>query len=195
MLIDRVVPQRWQSLVREALKFGTVGGINFVINFAVFNALILTVFPQGQLKANVIATVVATTASYLMNRHWTYRDRPKSAMHREYALFFLFNGVGLAIELGVLGIAKYGLGLTGILALNAFKLLAISLGTLFRFWAYRTFVFRDLPKDEATEEAIAAAEQVVHPLPAELDEKPVDESRPVNKPRTGVEWDALAHRP
>jgi putative flippase GtrA len=143
--LDRVVPQRWQSLVREALKFGTVGGVNAVINFTVFNVLILTIFANGQLKANIIATVVATTASYLMNRHWTYRDRPKSTMHREYALFFIFNGVGLLIELGVLGVAKYGLGLTGILWLNAAKIIAVGMGTIFRFWAYRTFVFRLLP--------------------------------------------------
>ena len=60
----------------------------------------------------MIATIVATITSYLMNRHWTYRDRPKSALRREYVLFFLFNGAGLVIELGVLAAAKYGLGVT-----------------------------------------------------------------------------------
>ena len=27
--------------------------------------------------------IVATISAYLMNRHWTYNDRPKSAMRRE----------------------------------------------------------------------------------------------------------------
>ncbi|MBX7269150.1 GtrA family protein [Micromonospora sp. Llam7] len=138
----RQLSERWQKFLQEALKFGLVGGINTVINYAVFNALALTVFVDGQLKATVVATIVATITSYLMNRHWTYRDRPKSAMQREYALFFLFNGVGLLIELGVLAAAKYGLGVTGLLALNVAKTGGVVLATLFRFWSYRTFVFQ-----------------------------------------------------
>ncbi|RIV39464.1 GtrA family protein [Micromonospora radicis] len=142
MPLVRLLPERWQKFIHEALKFGLVGGVNTVINYAVFNALALTVFVDGQLKATVVATVVATITSYLMNRHWTYRDRPKSAMQREYALFFLFNGVGLLIELGVLAAAKYGLGVTGLLALNIAKTGGVVLATLFRFWSYRTFVFQ-----------------------------------------------------
>src|SRR5690349_6248260 len=117
MRVDRLLPERWNKLIREALKFGIVGGVNLVINFAVFNALALTVFHGSQLKANVFATVFATFTSYFMNRHWTYRDRPKSAMRRETTLFVLFNAAGLVIELGVLGIAKYGLGTESLLVL------------------------------------------------------------------------------
>ncbi|MGN9807963.1 GtrA family protein [Micromonospora sp. BQ11] len=149
MRLVRLLPERWQKFIHEALKFGIVGGINTVINYAVFNALALTVFVDGQLKATVIATVVATITSYLMNRHWTYRDRPKSAMRREYVLFFLFNGAGLLIELGVLAAAKYGLGLTGLLALNVAKTCGVLLATLFRFWSYRTFVFQPAPAHAA----------------------------------------------
>ncbi|MER7443175.1 GtrA family protein [Micromonospora avicenniae] len=151
MRLVRLLPERWQKFVHEALKFGIVGGINTVINYAVFNALALTVFEDGQLKATVIATVVATITSYLMNRHWTYRDRPKSALKREYVLFFLFNATGLLIELGVLAAAKYGLGVTSLLALNVAKTGGVLLATLFRFWSYRTFVFQPAPApDEKT---------------------------------------------
>ncbi|MBQ1052940.1 GtrA family protein [Micromonospora sp. C51] len=151
MPLVRLLPERWQKFIHEALKFGLVGGINTVINYAVFNALALTVFVDGQLKATVVATIVATITSYLMNRHWTYRDRPKSAMQREYALFFLFNGAGLLIELGVLAAAKYGLGVTGLLALNIAKTGGVVLATLFRFWSYRTFVFQPAAPVEATQ--------------------------------------------
>ncbi|MFI1192059.1 GtrA family protein [Micromonospora sp. NPDC020750] len=147
MRLVRLLPERWQKFIHEALKFGIVGGINTVINYAVFNALALTVFREGQLKATAIATVVATITSYLMNRHWTYRDRPKAALRREYALFFLFNATGLLIELGVLAAAKYGLGMTSLLALNVAKTGGVLLATLFRFWSYRTFVFQPAPAE------------------------------------------------
>ncbi|MFC0528079.1 GtrA family protein [Phytohabitans kaempferiae] len=145
MRLVRLLPERWQKFISEALKFGAVGGVNTVVNYALFNALVLTVLADGQLKATVIATIVAMTSSYFMNRHWTFRDRPKSAMRREYSLFFLFNAAGLLIELGVLAIAKYGLDIHGLLALNLVKTVGLVLGMAFRFWSYRTFVFRPLP--------------------------------------------------
>ncbi len=145
MRLLRLLPERWQKLIREMAKFGIVGGVNFAINFAVFNLLVIYVMHNGELKANVVATVVATTTSYLMNRHWTYRDRPKASMRREYVLFFLFNGIGLGIELGILGAFKYGLGLESLLALNIAKFGGQVFGTIFRFWSYRTFVFRKVP--------------------------------------------------
>ncbi|MEU8263505.1 GtrA family protein [Micromonospora sp. NPDC048999] len=145
----RLLPERWQKFIHEALKFGIVGGINTVINYAVFNALALTAFRNGQLKATVVATIVATITSYLMNRHWTYRDRPTAALRREYTLFFLFNATGLIIEVGVLAGAKYGLGITSLLTLNVAKTGGVLLATVFRFWSYRTFVFQPPPEHAA----------------------------------------------
>ncbi|MFD0741777.1 GtrA family protein [Phytohabitans flavus] len=145
MRLVRLLPERWQKFLKEALKFGAVGGVNTVVNYALFNALVLTVLADGQLKATVIATIVATTSSYFMNRHWTFRDRSKSAMRREYSLFFLFNAAGLFIELGVLAVAKYGLDIHGLLALNLVKTVGLVLGMTFRFWSYRTFVFKPQP--------------------------------------------------
>lgn len=158
MRFVRLLPERWQRFLREVLRFGAVGGVNGVINYAVFNALALTVFADGQLKANVVATVVATISSYLLNRHWTYRDRPKSAMRREYALFFLFNAAGLVIELGILALAKYGFGISGLLALNVAKTVGVALATIFRFWSYRTFVFRKSTTTLSVPETTTGAE-------------------------------------
>lgn len=167
MRLVRLLPERWQRFIHEALKFGAVGGINTVVNYAVFNALALTVLATGQLKATVIATIVSTTTSYLMNRHWTYADRPRSALRREYLLFFFFNAAGLAIELAVLGAAKYGLGLTGLLALNGAKTVGLVLGTVFRFWSYRTFVFQPAVQPAGTVRVAPAAEAA--PIAAALD--------------------------
>jgi putative flippase GtrA len=158
-LSPRSLTSSWQRLLPEVSKFGAIGAVNLVLNYAVFNLLVLTVFVDGQLKANVAATVVATTSSYFMNRHWTYRDRPKSTLHREYALFFLFNLGGMIIELGVLAMAKYGLGITTLVALNVAKGIATVLGMVFRFWTYRTVVFRAAPA-VAGDPAVAASAAV-----------------------------------
>jgi putative flippase GtrA len=147
VVMDRVAARlrRWRTVLGEAWRFGIVGAANVAINFVVFNALALTLFPDGELKANVVATAFATTTSYLMNRAWTFRHRRTSRIRREYVLFAAFNVAGLAIELAVMGLAKYGLGLVSLWALNLAKAGGLGLGTVFRFWTYRTFVFRHAP--------------------------------------------------
>jgi putative flippase GtrA len=137
-------------------KFGTIGVINLFVNVGVSNLLWLTVFKDSEVKGKAVATVVATTAANFMNRHRTYRDRPKSALRREYALFFFFNLVGLIIETAVLAFGKYGLHITHLLALNFFTGIGIVLGTIFRFWAYRTHVFKAEPAETSAMEAFAA---------------------------------------
>jgi putative flippase GtrA len=140
--VRKYLPEKWRGLTKELAKFGTIGVVNLVINFAVFNLLWLTFLRNGELKAKAIATCVAITSAYFMNRHWTYRDRPKSTLRREYSLFFFFNLVGLVIEVTVVGIAKYGFHETHIVVLNLCTAFGILLGTIFRFWSYRTHVFR-----------------------------------------------------
>jgi putative flippase GtrA len=127
----------WHRLIREFTKFGIIGVVNTVLDFGIFNALL----PIGPLKAQVVATTVAATSSYFMNRHWTFRHRARSGLRREYSLFFLFNGIGLAIALAVLGFTKYGLGHDDRVSINIAKAVGLVLGTLFRFWSYRKWVF------------------------------------------------------
>ena len=88
--------------------------------------------------------------AYIGNRLWTFRRRSRSGIGREYSLFFLLNAVGLAIALGCLATSHYLLGFTGRLADNiAANVVGLVLGTTFRFWSYRRFVFPALLPEEA----------------------------------------------
>ncbi|TSB21808.1 GtrA family protein [Streptomyces sp. NBC_01525] len=132
---------RLETLLREAAKFGAVGGAGVIVNFAVFNLVRhLTELPV--VRASVIATVVATGTNYLGYRYFTYRDRDKQGRTRELSLFLLFSVAGLIIENGMLYAATYGFGWDTPLQSNVFKFLGIGVATLFRFWSYRTWVFR-----------------------------------------------------
>ncbi|KUL42587.1 hypothetical protein ADL22_13970 [Streptomyces sp. NRRL F-4489] len=145
---------RLEALTREIVKFGAVGGAGVVVNFAVFNLVRhLTELPV--VRASVVATVVATGTNYVGYRYFAYRDRDKRGRTRELTLFLLFSVVGLVIENGILYAATYGFGWDTPLQSNVFKFLGIGLATLFRFWSYRTWVFRALPAREAVETAEA----------------------------------------
>lgn len=140
---------RLHSVVRELLKFGTVGALAFVVDVGVFNLARLAL-ELGPLTSKTLSVVVATTVAYIGNRHWTFRERDRQGLTREYVLFFLLNAIGLLISLLCLAVAYYGLGLTSTLAQNiAANGVGLALGTAFRFWSYRRFVFPEL--EDATE--------------------------------------------
>jgi len=141
-----------RRLWREIAKFGAVGALGTIVNFGVSNLLWHLTSLQA-VRANVIATVVAIGVNYLGFRYFTYRDRDKSARTKELTLFLAFSAVGLVIENGVLYAAIYGFGWDSSIERNVFKVVGIGLGTLFRFWSYRTWVFKTLPAREAVADA------------------------------------------
>ncbi|MEU6736584.1 GtrA family protein [Streptomyces physcomitrii] len=152
--------RRLRQLTGELAKFGAVGGAGLLVNLLVFN-LVRQVTDLQVVRASVIATVVAIVFNYLGFRYFTYRDRDKSGRTKELTLFLLFSAVGLVIENGVLYTATYGFGWDSPLQSNIFKFLGIGVATLFRFWSYRTWVFRALPAREtvARAESFLEAEQ------------------------------------
>jgi putative flippase GtrA len=142
----RPLTERLRRLAPEALAFGVIGAANT----ALYLAITYVALPIGAVKATVVATVITTTLAYLANRYWTYRHHTRSALRREYTLFFGFNLVGMIIQSGSVGIAKYGFNLNESdhkLLIMVTTLAAAGVATIFRFWAYRTFVFLKPPVD------------------------------------------------
>jgi putative flippase GtrA len=149
---------RLRRLLHEVAKFGAVGGAGVLVNLLVFN-LVRHVTDLPVVRASVIATVVAIVFNYVGFRYFTYRDRDKSRRTRELTLFLLFSAVGLVIENGVLYTATYGFGWDTPLQNNVFKFVGIGIATLFRFWSYRSWVFRALPAREAVPDAESVLER------------------------------------
>ncbi|MEU4237887.1 GtrA family protein [Actinoplanes sp. NPDC026619] len=138
--------ERLRRLAPEAIAFAVIGAGNTLLYMAITWAAL----GIGAVKASIVATVVTTTLAYFANRYWTYRHHTRTALRREYALFFGFNLVGMVIQSGAVAIGKYGFGLTeqhDELSFMAVTLVGIVIATVFRFWAYRTFVFLKPPVD------------------------------------------------
>ena len=144
MRSSRVLYARLRLLASEVGKFGVVGAVAFVVTDAGTNLLHFRA-GAGPLVSNLIASVFAMAISYLGNRYWTFGGRQRSGVRREGILFLLLNGVGLAIQLACLGLATYVLGLHGHLSYNVALVAGIALGTLFRYWSYRTLIWRAQP--------------------------------------------------
>ncbi|WP_328462346.1 GtrA family protein [Actinoplanes sp. NBC_00393] len=152
---------RLVALAREVGKFGVVGTTAFAIDLTIFNVLLSV--GSETLLAKTISTVIATTFAFFGNRFWTWRHGDHTNMARQYTTFFVLNAIGLGIALLCLAISHYGLGqiwpaLQTPLADNiSGQFVGTAVGTLFRFWSYRRFVFRvsDDPKMTSPSSAVS----------------------------------------
>lgn len=147
--------RRFAHLVHEMAKFGTVGAVAYAVQLATTN-LLWSALDAPALAGQAAGTVCATLVAFLGNRYWTFGHRARTGLGREYVLFFIMNGIGLLIQLGCLWAAVHGLGLDGPLARNiAGNVLGVGVGSLFRFWSYRTWVFperRDAPEEPGSQQ-------------------------------------------
>ena len=137
---------------RELLKFAMVGGTTWIIDTILFLLLKSTVLIEKPLTAKIIAVLVATIASYVLNREWSFRTRGGREPAHEAALFFLISGVGVAVYTAPLAVSRYvlhlsvpevGLFTQEIADFVSGQILGVLLGMAFRWWAFRRFVFPD----------------------------------------------------
>jgi putative flippase GtrA len=137
---------------RELVKFALVGGTTWVIDTTVFLVLKATVLEPKPLTAKVIAVLVATIASYVLNREWSFRTRGGRERHHEAALFFVISGVGVVVYSAPLAVSRYLLDLKvpGVSLLTqeiadfvSGQIVGVLVGMAFRWWAFRRFVFPD----------------------------------------------------
>lgn len=157
-LVDAVlvrIPQPYRDIAvrhRELVKFAVVGGITYVVDITLFTLLKLTVLEPKPVTAKIVAVLVATMLSYVLNREWSFRTRGGRQRHYEASLFFLICGIGLVINATPLWISRYVLDLrvpvVGLLAQEAADFASANvIGTLlamaFRWWAFRRYVFPD----------------------------------------------------
>ena len=84
---------------------------------------------------------MATILAFLGNRYWSFAKRQGGGAHVETILFFLLNGVGLLIQYGCIALFTDVFGLSGRIWYNLANLIGIGIGTLFRFWSYRKWIW------------------------------------------------------
>lgn len=131
---------RVRQLVPELLKFGIVGGIGSVVDLG-GAALLHGKFHVEPLAAKAISTGTATVITYLGSRFWTFKHRENQELKREAFLFIALNLVGLFIAEVVVGLITYVLGQHGQVAYNIASFLGTGFGTIFRYFAYKKWVF------------------------------------------------------
>lgn len=137
---------------RELLKFAIVGGTTFVIDNGIWYLLKFTILEDKPVTAKVIAIIVATIVSYVLNREWSFRTRGGRERHHEAALFFLISGIGVGLNSLPLYVSRYVLQfeephvsrlVQEVADFASGSLIGMLLAMFFRFWAFKRWVFPD----------------------------------------------------
>ncbi len=136
----------------EVLTFLAVGGAGYAVDVGAFNALRSGLWSTSRWAtwfatadpsyARVVAVALAMVVTYLGNRLVTWRGSSGGDRRREVALFVVLNVVGLGFSVLTLLVSHDLLGLTSRWADNvSANGVGLALGTAFRFWSYRRWVF------------------------------------------------------
>ncbi|MDH6124107.1 GtrA family protein [Kitasatospora sp. GP82] len=158
--------QRLRGLSGEVIKFGVVGLVGVVVNAGVFWVCLKG---DGLIHslAGFIATAVAIGTNYLGYRYWLYRERDAASRKREITLFLVFSGIGMLIENGILAFSVHVLHYTSPGSqLFAKNVVGLAAGTVFRFFSYRTWVFKAMP-ELAEPQVVEEAELLLAAEPAQ----------------------------
>lgn len=156
--------ERWLArfATPEVLTFLTVGGVGYVVDVGAFNLLrsagsLATLDPS---YARVLAVGLAMLVTYLGNRMLTWRGQAGADRRREVTLFVVFNLIGLGFSVLALVVSHDLMGLTGRWADNiSANVIGLGLGTVFRFWSYRRFVFTGPATAAASMAAVRLADR------------------------------------
>lgn len=145
---------RMRRLAAEAFKFLTVGGLGYIVDVGLSNVLayglgsIPPLLEGSPIKAKIVSTIISMAVVWMGNRLWTYGDRTTGSNLRGISLFIAVNMAGMIITVIPLGVTWYLLDMRDQLTYNiSTNIIGVGLAMIFRFYAYRTWVFKEASPD------------------------------------------------
>ena len=133
-----VQPTPTTTTRKEVGGFLVVGILAVLLDFALFNALLLVDWPVW--AANAVALFVSMTFAFVGNYKWTFAHRQIKSLAHAYSAFAGINLLAVAfIEAVVVAVEVAWEPST--LWLNVVKAAATAIATIGRFFAYKKWVF------------------------------------------------------
>jgi putative flippase GtrA len=150
--------RRWRRRVDEIARFLAVGGIATLVALFGFNLLVHGngAFSDPPLKehallAYVLANSVGMVISYRGSRHWAFKHRETTYSDGGRTAYVLINLATMALPLGCLWFSRNVLHLDDPWADNlSANVIGLSLGMVARFYLFRTIVFSQPRRADAT---------------------------------------------
>ena len=123
----------------ELSKFYIVGGIGLIINYLI-SYFIFTTFHLDHIQSSIFGIIVSLTSNFLLNKLWTFQDRriKYDIVLRQYVKYFIFNSVGVIIQVSIVaGFAKTSIDYGYIV------IIAISIASILNYIVNKKFIFKN----------------------------------------------------
>lgn len=138
-----------KELVIQFIKFGLIGGLNTVIDFALLNTFFwATGVYSGSLVIlfNIISFTVAVINSYVLNKKWTFNSTKKD-VSAQLSKFITISLVGLLINTAIVFVVtsyvKAPFNLSEGLWANGAKIFATVFALVWNFIGYKLWAFAE----------------------------------------------------
>lgn len=133
--LESLLPFRFLSLV----KFGFTGMSGLVIDFTV-TWLLKDELHLNKFLANAAGFSAAVISNYVINRLWTFSERERTKVSKQFASFLMVSLIGLLLNSGFLYLFHEHFALNFYLS----KAIAILLVFFWNFSANYFFVFKSI---------------------------------------------------
>ncbi len=123
----------------ELSKFYIVGGIGLIVNYLI-SYFIFTTFHLDHIQSSIFGIIVSLTSNFLLNKLWTFQDRTMKyyIVLRQYVKYFIFNSVGVIIQVSIVaGFAKTSIDYGYIV------IIAISIASILNYIVNKKFIFKN----------------------------------------------------
>ena len=137
MVVDKLLIQQTESIHVQFFRYGIVGGMAFVVDYAFLIGL--TEFAGlNYLASAAVAFIAGLVTNYLLSVNWVFSHRSLSDKRAEFVVFAVIGVVGLGLTEVVLFV---GTDLAGI-DYRIVKLVAVGLVFFWNFGARKAVLFR-----------------------------------------------------
>jgi glycosyltransferase involved in cell wall biosynthesis/putative flippase GtrA len=132
-------------LLVQVFRFAITGFINTMVDFGVFNLLLIfsgTQNPVSIALINSLAVGISIITSYILNKRWTF---PPTNRDRQLMRFIVVSVIGVVINsttIALLAGLNSNVHVSALIFLNTAKILAAFISSAWNFMAYRNWVFR-----------------------------------------------------
>jgi len=124
-------------LILQIIKFGLIGGINFLVDFIIYlflTRIILIYF----LIANIISFLIANSISFTFNKNFTFKDKEKGNLLIKYLKFLGLTVASVIISSLTIFICVNYLQISDLYG----KIIGTILGAIWNFTTYKLLVFK-----------------------------------------------------
>lgn len=125
----------FEAIAKQFAKFGVVGGIAFVIDYALMIAL-TEMLNVPYIASTTISFIVSTVFNYLASMRYVFAHRDDISKRREFAMFVVLSVIGLLMNDALMALGTTVIGID----YRVTKIGATGIVTIYNFISRRVFI-------------------------------------------------------